>query len=70
MGHIAHLRNHFKSMNSFERNYEDKIFVNVFSQFRNLISLVKGGALHLNKLESPSAQDTLRQVSMKLAKVI
>ena len=29
-------------------------FVNVFSLFRNYLPLEKGGALHLNKLESPS----------------
>ena len=29
-------------------------FVNVFSLFRNYLPLGKGGALHLNKLESPS----------------
>ena len=34
---------------------EKKIFnvVNVFSRFRNYLSLEKGGAIHLNKLESP-----------------
>ena len=29
-------------------------FVNVFSLFRNYLSLLKGRTLHLNKLESPS----------------
>ena len=37
-------------------------FVNVFSLFRNCLPLEKGGALHLNKLESPSPRDTLCQV--------
>ena len=42
-------------------------FVNVFSLFRNYLPLEKGGALHLNKLESPSPKDALCQVWMKLA---
>ena len=42
-------------------------FVNVFSLFRNYLPLEKGGALHLNKLESPSAKDALCQVWLKLA---
>ena len=37
-------------------------FVNVFTQFSNYLPLEKGGALHLNKLESPSPKDTLCQV--------
>ena len=32
-------------------------FVNVFSLFRNYLPLEKGGARHLNKLESPSPKD-------------
>ena len=42
-------------------------FVNVFSLFRNYLPLEKGGALHLNKLESPSPKDALCQVGLKLA---
>ena len=42
-------------------------FVNVFSLFRNYLPLEKGGALHLNKLESPSPKDALCQVWLKLA---
>ena len=42
-------------------------FVNVFSLFRNYLPLGKGGALHLNKLESPSHKDALCQVWLKLA---
>ena len=38
-----------------------------FSLFRNYLPLEKGGALHLNKLESPSPKDTLCQVWLKLA---
>ena len=41
-------------------------FVNVFSLFRNNIPLEKGGALYLNKLESPSPMDALCQVWLKL----
>ena len=42
-------------------------FVNVFSPFRNYLALEKGGAQHLNKLESPSSKDALCQVWLKLA---
>ena len=41
-------------------------FVNVFLLFRNYLPLDIGGALHLNKLESPSPKDTLCQVWLKL----
>ena len=41
-------------------------FVNVFSLFRNYLTLEKGEALHLNKLESPSPKDVLCQVWLKL----
>ena len=40
-------------------------FVNVFSLFRNFLPFEKGGALHLNKLESPSPKDALCQVWLK-----
>ena len=40
-------------------------FVNVFSLFRNYLPLEQGGALHLNKLESPSPRNTLCQVWLK-----
>ena len=42
-------------------------FVNVFSLFRYYLPLEKGGALHLNKLESPLPKDVLCQVWLKLA---
>ena len=42
-------------------------FVNVFSLFRNYLPLKKGGAHHLNKLESPSPKDALCHVWLKLA---
>ena len=41
-----------------------------FSLFRNYLPLEKGGAPHLNKLESPSPRDTLCQVWLKLAQWI
>ena len=41
-------------------------FVNVFSLFHDNQPLEKSGALHLNKLESPSSRDTLCQVWLKL----
>ena len=41
-------------------------FVNVFSLYRNYLPLEKDGALHLNKLESPSSKDSLCQVWLKL----
>ena len=116
MGHIAHLRKQFKSINTYDyimtlikrwknkniinfmRIYwffiwtnlnplhprmlcakfgwnwlsgsgEEDIFnlVNGFSQFHNYLPLEKGGALYLNKLESPSPKDALCQVWLKLA---
>ena len=36
--------------------------VKIFSQFRNYLPFEKGGALHLNKLESPSPKDAICQV--------
>ena len=44
-------------------------FVNVFVLFRNYLPLKKGGALHLNKLVSPSPNDGLCQVWLKLAQI-
>ena len=41
-------------------------FVNVFSLFRNYLPLEKSMALHLNKFESPSPNDALCQVWLKL----
>ena len=38
-----------------------------FLLFRKYLSLEKGGALHLNKLEFPSHEDALCQVWLKLA---
>ena len=39
----------------------------VFSLFHNYLPLEKGGALHLNKPQSPSPKDALCQVWLKLA---
>ena len=41
-------------------------FVNVFLLFRNNLPFEKSGALHLNKVESPSPKDALWQVWLKL----
>ena len=41
-------------------------FINVFRNFHNYLLLEKGGALHLNKLESPTPKDALCQVWLKL----
>ena len=41
-------------------------FVNIFSLFPNFLPLEIGGALHLNKLESPLPKDALCQVVLKL----
>ena len=42
------------------------MFVNVFSLFRNYLPLEKGGALDLNKFESPLPKDALCQVCLIL----
>ena len=42
-------------------------FINVFTLFRNYLPLEKGGALDLNKPESPSPKNALCQVWLKLA---
>ena len=46
---------------------EDFLFGNVFSLFRNYLPLEKGRALYLNELKSPSSNDALCQVWLKLA---
>ena len=43
------------------------IFVKVFSLIHSYLHLEKGGALHLNKLQSPSPKDAVCQVWLKLA---
>ena len=42
-------------------------FINEFFAICNYLPLEKGGALHLNKTESPSPKDALCQVLLKLA---
>ena len=42
-------------------------FVNLFSLFLSYLPLGKGGALHLNKFDSPAPKDALCQVWLKLA---
>ena len=42
-------------------------FINVFLLFGNFLSLERGGAHHLNKLESSSPKHALCQVWLKLA---
>ena len=42
-------------------------FIKVFSLFRNYLSLEKGRALNLNKLEFPSPKDAMCQVWLKFA---
>ena len=42
-------------------------FVDEFSLFRNYLPLEKGGTFHLNKLDSPLANDDLCPVWLKLA---
>ena len=44
-------------------------FVNIFSLFCNYLPLEKGGALHLNKFESPSSKDALCQVWLKFKSI-
>ena len=41
-------------------------FVNAYALFHNYLPLKKGGALHLNKLESPLPQNALCKVWLKL----
>ena len=45
-------------------------FCQCISLFHNYLLLEKGGALHLNKLESPSPTDALCQVWLKLAQFV
>ena len=50
-----------------EEDYQISSNMNIFSLFRNYFPLEKNGALHLNKIESPSNNDELWQVCLKLA---
>ena len=60
MGHIAHLRKQFKSLNKYD--YIITLIQRIKKTlYENLL------VLHLNKLESPSAKDALYQDWLKLA---
>ena len=60
MGHIAHLRKQFKSLNKYD--YIITLIQRIKKKlYENLL------VLHLNKLESPSPKDALCQVWLKLA---
>ena len=43
-----------------------KNYINVFSLFRNYLSVEKGRALYLNNLKSPLPKDTLNKAWLKL----
>ena len=45
-------------------------FLNVFSLFRNYLPLEKGGALYLNKFESPSPKDALCHFLVEIGSVV
>ena len=59
MGHIAHLRKQFKSLNTY-----DYIITLIKRRKKNNENLL---VLHLKKLESTSPKDALCQVWLKLA---
>ena len=82
MGHIAHLRKQFKSINTYgyiitliEKKKTLLILCEFIgfhlkkleSFFRNYLPLEKVSALHLNKFKSLSPNDALCQVWLKLA---
>ena len=62
MGHIAHLRKQFKSINTYD------YIITLIKRRKNPYLLYENSmVLHLNKLESPSFKDALCQVWLKLA---
>ena len=65
MGHIAHLRKHFKSINTFDYIIHITLIKrrkkNHYYLYENLL------VLHLKKLEPPSPKDALCQDWLKLA---
>ena len=62
MGHIAHLRKQFKSINTYD------YIITLIKRRKNHYQLHdKSLVLHLNKLESPSSKDALCQDWLKLA---
>ena len=76
MGHIAHLKNQFKSTNTFEQcqlwqvSSGEKFlnFVNDICKFVIISNRKRALSFNLNKLKSPSAKDAFCQVWLKLAK--
>ena len=74
MSHIAHMRNKFKSMNTFEQSYIDyketiiSFFVwslNPYSPKKRLLK--KGRDPSFEQIQSPSPKDVIFQVWLKLA---
>ena len=65
MGHIAHLRKQFKSINTY-----DYIITLIKRIKKTLLTSWDSLVLHLNNLESPSPQDALCQVGLKLAHAV
>ena len=65
MGHMAHLRKQFKSINTYDNIIT--LIKRKKNTFRNHFPCEKGGVLYLNKTESPSPKDALCQVWLKLA---
>ena len=63
MGHIAHLRKQFKSINT----YDYIITLIKRRRKKTLLTLCNSLVLHLKKLESPSPKDVSCQVWLKLA---
>ena len=51
-----------------EKKIFKKGFFKVFSLFRNYLPMAKGGAIHLNKLESSSPNDALFEISSVVLK--
>ena len=64
MGHIAHLRKQFKSLNKYD--YIIIIIITLIQRIKKKLydNLL---VLYLNKLESPSPKNALCQVWLKLA---
>ena len=83
MGHITHLRNQFKSTNTFERSYnykyykispvvnEEKFFISwmYFCKIVIISRCKKMWLFHLKKLKSSLPRDNFCQVWLKLAQL-
>ena len=59
MQSIYDIHYEFTNLTKVSNKYGTYYFVNVFLLFLNYLPLEKGGALHLNKLESPLPKDAL-----------